>query len=102
MRPDEAREAIVRRRARFIAAALASSGVALSAQAQDAGSVEPQSDAAADAAEVEPEVCLCTCDTAVLGPSLGWTPLAAVAVAAVARKLAGRRPVRDKDKRKPT
>lgn len=85
---DEVREGIVRRRARFVAGALAGTGmVALhrTAEAQDAQDVP--SDAAQEAGETEPEVCLCACE-AVGTPSThaALFPLVVAGVLASARR----------------
>ncbi len=81
----EVREGIVRRRAHFVAAALAGTGMVAphrTAEAQDV-----PSDAAQEAGETEPEVCLCACE-AVRTPSThaALLPLVVASVLASARR----------------
>ena len=88
MRDNEATTTIIRRRARFVGAALAAAGLSAGshdARAQDAG--DGGDDAALDAATAEPEVCLCTCRAAgTKAPSPHAALLLPLAAAAARRR----------------
>jgi len=90
MRPSEAREAIVRRRAQFVASALAGAGlvsVGQLANAQDAASDAAPEASPIDAGEMEPEVCLCACEAVGMAHApTGLIPLAAAGLVALARR----------------
>lgn len=90
MGPSEAREAIVRRRAQFVASALAATGlvsVGHTAIAQDAASDAAPEASPTDAGEMAPEVCLCACEAVGMAHApTGLIPLAAAGLVALARR----------------
>jgi len=102
MRPSEAREAIVRRRAQFVASALAATGLVSmgrSAEAQDAAADAAPEASPTDAGEMEPEVCLCACESVGMAHAhAGLIPLAAAGLIALARRKPRRSAARSNEK----
>jgi hypothetical protein len=90
MRPSEAREAIVRRRAQFVASALAATGLismGRAAEAQEGAADAAPEASPTDAGETEPEVCLCACEAVGMAHApAGLIPLAAAGLVALARR----------------